>query len=127
MTLVCMDYKKITILPKKKKKKKKKDENVEPFQNGGQITNFYFASFRFKPKFEKKKHFPKGIFQWNLAQSRRFKPKFEKNTFPKEFFNKIWLKVGEHKYIYITEITFKKNYSILKWRPKQFFDIAQQC
>ena len=32
----------------------------------------------------------------------------KKNTFPKEFFNEIWLKVGEHEYIYITEITFKK-------------------
>ena len=27
-------------------------------------------------------------------------------TFQKEFFNEIWLKVGEHEYIYITEITF---------------------
>ena len=51
--------------------------------------------------------------------------KIWKTTFPKEFFNEIWLKVGEHEYIYITEITFLKNYSVLKWRPKQFFDIAQ--
>ena len=29
----------------------KKIENVVPFQNGGQITDFYFASFRFWPKF----------------------------------------------------------------------------
>ena len=34
--------------------------------------------------------------------------KIWKTTFPKEFFNEIWLKVGEHKYIYITEIIFKK-------------------
>ena len=33
-------------------------------------------------------------------------PKIWKTTFPKEFFNEIWLKVGEHEYIYITEITF---------------------
>ena len=46
--------------------------------------------------------------------------KIWKTTFPGEFFNEIWLKVGEHEYIYITEITFLKNYSILKWRPKQF-------
>ena len=39
--------------------------------------------------------------------------------------NEIWLKVREHEYIYITEITFQENYSVLKWRPKQFFDIAQ--
>ena len=51
--------------------------------------------------------------------------KIWKTTFPKEFFNEIWLKVGEHEYIYITEITFKKNYSVLRWRPKQFFDIVQ--
>ena len=51
--------------------------------------------------------------------------KIWKTFYPKEFFNEIWLKKGEHKYIYITEITFKTNYSILKWRPKQFFDIAQ--
>ena len=55
---------KITIL-------QKKFEIVVSFQNGGQITDFYFVSFRF----------------W---------PKFEKNTFPKAFFNEIWLKVGEH-------------------------------
>ena len=67
---------KITIL-------QKNFENVRPFQNGGQITDFCFASFRF----------------W---------PKFGKTTFPKEFFNEIWLKVGEHEYINITEITFKK-------------------
>ena len=42
------------------------------FQNGGQITHFYLASFRFWPKLEKK------------------------TTFCKEFFNEIWLKVGEH-------------------------------
>ena len=51
--------------------------------------------------------------------------KIWKTTFPKEFSNEIWLKVEEHEYIYITEITFEKNYSVLKWRPKQFFDIVQ--
>ena len=76
-----MDYKKSQFC------KKKKNENVVLFQNGGQITDFYFASFQFWPKI------------W-------------KNTFPKEFFNEIWLKVGEHEYIYITEITFLKNYSV---------------
>ena len=51
--------------------------------------------------------------------------KIWKTTFPTEFVNEIWLKVGEHEYIYITEITFEKKYSVLKWRPKHFFDIAQ--
>ena len=48
-----------------------------------------------------------------------------KTTFPKEFFNEIWLKVGEHKHIYLIEITFLTNYSVLKWWQKHFFDIAQ--
>ena len=76
-----MDFKKTQFC---KKKKKKKNENVVPFQNGGQITDFYFTSFRF----------------W---------AKFEKNTFQTEFFNEIWFKVGEYEYIYITEITFLKS------------------
>ena len=49
----------------------KNNLNVVPFQNGGQITDFYFASFRF----------------W---------PNFEKNTFPKEVFCEIWLKEGKY-------------------------------
>ena len=32
---------------------KKNLENVVPFQNGGQVTDFYFASFWFWPKFGK--------------------------------------------------------------------------
>ena len=59
----------------------KKYKIFVPFQNGGQITDFHFASFRF----------------W---------PKFEKNTFPKEFFNEIWLKLKDHEYINIAEIKF---------------------
>ena len=31
----------------------KKYKIFVPFQNGGQITDFHFASFRFRPKFEK--------------------------------------------------------------------------
>ena len=45
--------KKYNSAKKKKKKKKKKNENVVPFKNGGQITEFYFTSFRFWPNFEK--------------------------------------------------------------------------
>ena len=47
--------------------------------------------------------------------------KIWKTTFPKEFFNEIWLKVGEQEYIYIIEITFEKKLFVLKWRPKHFF------
>ena len=32
----------------------------------------------------------------------------KKNTFQKEFFNKTWLKVGEHEYIFLCGITFKE-------------------
>ena len=44
-------------------------KKVVPFENGGQITVFYSASYRFWP----------------------FKKKI-----PKGFFNEIWLKVGEN-------------------------------
>ena len=57
------------------------------FQNGGQKNEF---------SFRKKSHVSKI---W-------------KTTFPKEFFNKIWLKIKEHEYIYIFEIKFEKNYSV---------------
>ena len=40
-----------------------------PFQNGSQITDFQFEAFQFRRKFEN--HFPKGIFQLNLAHNRR--------------------------------------------------------
>ena len=63
----------------KKHNSEKKIENVVPFQNGGQITDFYFAPFDFG--------------------------QYLKNHFPKGTFNEIWLKVEEHEYIYITEIT----------------------
>ena len=32
--------------------------------------------------------------------------KIWKTTFPEEFFNEIWLKLGDHKYINIAEIKF---------------------
>ena len=32
--------------------------------------------------------------------------KIWKTTFPKEFFNEIWLKLGDHEYINIAEIKF---------------------
>ena len=35
-----------------------------------------------------------------------------KTTFPKEFLNKIWLKVEEHEYIYILETKFEKKYFV---------------
>ena len=38
--------------------------------------------------------------------------KIWKTPFPMEFFNEIWLKVGEHEYIYIFEIKLKKKNSV---------------
>ena len=49
-----MDYKKSQFC-------KKKIENVVPFQNGGQITDFISRYFDFGQNL--KNHFPKGIFQ----------------------------------------------------------------
>ena len=74
---LCTGYKKITILQKKKKKKKRKrkekqknnKKNVVPLQNGDQITEFIYRHFDFGQTLNK--HFPKRIFQENLAQSRR--------------------------------------------------------
>ena len=71
-----------------------------PFQNGGKITDFYFASFRFGPNFEEKK-------------------------IPKDFFNEIWLKEGEHEYIYIPEINSLTVISFQNGGQNNFFDIAQ--
>ena len=56
----------------------KKYKIFVPFQNGGQITYFHFASFRFRPKFEK------TTFQWNLAQIRR-------TWIHSHCWNKIWI------------------------------------
>ena len=59
------------------------------------------------------KEFPPRFFvsQWRpndrfLSASFRFRQKFKKkkNTFPKEFFNEIWLIIGDYEYINIAEI-----------------------
>ena len=47
--------------------------------------------------------------------------KIWKTTFQKEFFNEIWLKVGEHEYTYIIEITFLKKLFHLKMAAKTIF------
>ena len=67
----------------------KKYKLFVPFQNGGQVTNFHFASFRFRAKLKKKKT-----------------KKKKKKHFPKRIFYEIWLKLGDHKYINIPEIKF---------------------
>ena len=57
-------------------------KDVVAFQNGGQITDFCFASFRFWQKKKKKK--------------KKRKEQIRKTTFQKEFFIKIWPKLGEN-------------------------------
>ena len=68
--------------------------------------------FCFKMAAKNDFHFAKMSCNHNLKKKK-------KNNFPKEFFNEIWLKIGEYKFIYIFEIKFEKNYSVKKWWPKQ--------
>ena len=75
---ICMDYKKSQFC--KKKKKKWKCCTVSKWR-------------------------PNNRFLFRVIS---ILAKIWKTTFPKEIFNEIWLKVGEHEYIYITEITLKK-------------------
>ena len=51
--------------------------------------------------------------------------KIWKTTFPMEFFNDIWLKVGEHEYIYIFEMKFEKIILFKNGGQNKFCDIAQ--
>ena len=89
------------LTPKITINQQKRKKNVQ-FQNGGQKTNFRFRKISHVTKI------------W-------------KTTFPKEFFSEIWLKVGEHEYIYIFEMKFEKKIFCLKMATKTslFCDIAQ--
>ena len=51
--------------------------------------------------------------------------KILKTIFPMEFSNEIWLKVGEHKYIYICGIKFEKIILFTNGGQNKFCDIAQ--
>ena len=46
--------------------------------------------------------------------------KKKKTHFPKRIFDKRSLKVGEHEYIYITEIKVEEKIHLRKWRPNHF-------
>ena len=52
-------------------------------------------------------------------------PKFEKNTFPKKFFNEIWLKLEDYEYIAIAEIKFGYFISV-RYLGKSFFPHPQK-
>ena len=49
------------------------------------------------------------------------KKKKKKKTFPQEFFNKIWLIIGDHEYINIAEIKIVNFYSSGILGAKHFF------
>ena len=76
--------------------------------------------FRFKRR-------PKNEFSfrenWNVTKSWKKK----KKHFPNGIFSEIWLKVGEHEYIYIFEIKFEKKKILLLKSGDQnkFCEIAQ--
>ena len=58
-------------------------------------------------------------FGQNLKKNKQTnKQKKQTNIFPIEFFNEIWLKVGEREYIYITEIFFFKRLFRFKMAAK---------
>ena len=59
-----------------------------------------------------------------LVSRQKFPAKNWKTAFPKEFFNKIWLIIEEHKYIYIAEIKFEKSYSVTILGAKQILNFG---
>ena len=81
------------------------------FHNGGQKIYFSFRENSHVTKNVKKKQ-NKTKQNKTKQNKKQTKNKKTKKTFPMEFFNEIWLKVGEHEYIYIFEIKFEKNYSV---------------
>ena len=88
---------KITILPKKKNKTKQKKTNKQTKKK---------KKKKLKQKQNKKKWKCCTVSKWRPNNRFLFRvisilAKIWKTTFPKEFFNEIWLTVGEHEYIYI--------------------------
>ena len=107
-----------------------RDPTTFPVEFCNEICTIYVWTIK-NHNFAKKKWKCCTVSKWRQNNRFLFRvisilAKIWKTTFPKECFNEIWLKVGEHEYICIAEITLKKkNYSVLKWRPKQLFDIGQ--
>ena len=56
----------------------------------------------------------------------KFPTKNGKTTFPKEFFHKIWLIIGDCKYNYIGEIKIVKSYSVAVLWGKQILKSARK-
>ena len=63
--------------------------------------------------------------KWIFALRKLSRDQNLKNHFPKGIFNKIWLKVAEHEYIYIFEIKFEKKNAVSNVGQNKAFDIAQ--
>ena len=63
------------------------------------------------------------MFRFKMAAIKRDQnlKKKKKNTLPKEFFNEIWLKVGEHEWHWLFEIEFGKKLFCLKMAAKTSF------
>ena len=59
--------------------------------------------------------------QISILRKKELDQNLKKIKFPKEFFNKIWLKVEEHKYINIFEIKFETKLFCLKMVAKTSF------
>ena len=95
--------------------------NFKYFPVGISVRNLHHICIHLRePKIRKKKS-KKVPSNEYLFRENSHVTKIWKIPFPKNFFNKNWLKVGEHEYIYIPEIKFGKNCSVYKiWRPKQF-------
>ena len=63
--------------------------------------------------------------QWFLFLENSHVTKMWKNTFPKEFFNEILLKVREHEYVDIFEVKFEnKNILFKNGGQNKFWDIV---
>ena len=71
-----------------------------------------------KKKFTVSKWRPNNRFSAHVIS---ISAKISKNTFPKEFFNEIWLKLEDHEYNNIAEIKFEWFYSGAIWGGNQFF------
>ena len=104
----------------------------------GTFPNEFFSKIRTTDKVVQKNHNTAKkskigctVTKWrpkNQFQTRdiKFPTKNGKTTFPKEFFHKIWLIIGDCKYNYIAEIKIAKSYSVAILWGKQILNIVQK-
>ena len=77
-----------------KRNKTKNKTKQKQKQNKARNLKIGFTISKWRPKI------------WSQTRNINFPTKNGKTTFPKEFFHKIWLIIGECKYNYIAEIKF---------------------